>query len=90
MLAKAVCGAKLGAEIFMLLGHQQRENVSPKEKRPPPPTPGDFYDRGLECGKWKKKVFVLGCSIAVGNIAKIFPHCTKSNQTSLILALVVY
>lgn len=89
MLVKAVCGAKLGAEIFMLLGHQQRENVSPKEKHPP--------DAGRLLRPWfgvwkmeKKKVFVLGCTTAVGNIAKIFAHCTKSIQTSLILALAVY
>lgn len=42
-------------------------------------------------GAWKiKKVFVLGCSSAVGNIAKIFINCTKSIQRSLVLALVFY
>lgn len=86
MLVKAVCGAKLGAEIFMC-GDQQRENVSPKEFVLPTLVSFTTVVWSVEN---KKRVFVLGCSSAVGSIAKIFINCTKSIQTSLVLALAFY
>lgn len=53
LLVKAVCGDKLGAEIFMR-GDQQRENVP---RRIHSQEPGEFYDHASKFEKQKKKGF---------------------------------